>query len=386
MAEIWFSASGERLSAFRDALRRDGIPCTAQQLRGNCFYAQTAVRNERRLQQLAEMYDVTLTVLKRRGLRYLLKPYCKRIGILCGLLCGAAFLWWCNATVRSIEISGNETVSDAEILTALAELGVTYGTPLRDLPYTYIEQRMRLSVREIEWIALRHTGGRLIVEMTEERQPPQLADKRVPTNYIAAVPAQITEMDVRGGHAVKQVGDAVKAGDLLITGVQADRYGMTRYFHADGIVRGIYQAEFTQAQPFVAELPVRGESVTETVLALFGKRISLSPGFEPPAHPESIIYEEDADRLTVFGKAFPLTLLHCRYTRQETAISVFSREEAQAILEESALRYEQNFHADDTVLSREAEFFETDLGISLKINYVFEGVIGKTSEIFVKLS
>ena len=32
------------------------------------------------------------------------------------------------------------------------------------------------------------------------------------------------------------------------------------------------------------------------------------------------------------------------------------------------------------------EFFRSDLGISLKINYVFEGVIGKSSEIFVKLS
>lgn len=386
MAEIWFSASGERLAAFRDAIRKDGIPCMAQQLRNDRFYAQTAARNERRLQSVAAEYDVAVTVWKRRGLRYLLKPYCRRIGILCGLLCGAAFLWWCNATVRSIEISGNETVSDAEILTALAALGVTYGTPLRDLPYTYVEQRMRLSIGDIEWIALRHTGGRLIVEMTEARQPPQLTDNRIPTNYIATVSAQITEMDVRGGHAVKQVGDAVKAGELLITGVQADQYGMTRYFHADGVVKGIYQAAFTQEQPFVAELPVRGESVSETVMELFGKRFSLSPGFTPPAHPESIIYEEDAERMTLFGKIFPLTLLHCRYTRQETAITVFSREEAQAILEESARRYEQNFHADEMILSREAEFFETDLGISLKINYVFEGVIGKTSEIFVKLS
>ena len=56
------------------------------------------------------------------------------------------------------------------------------------------------------------------------------------------------------------------------------------------------------------------------------------------------------------------------------------------MLEESAARYVQNFHADDTLISKKAEFSRSDLGISLKINYVFEGVIGKSSEIFVKLS
>ena len=38
------------------------------------------------------------------------------------------------------------------------------------------------------------------------------------------------------------------------------------------------------------------------------------------------------------------------------------------------------------LISKETEFSQSDLGISLKINYVFEGVIGKSCEIFVKLS
>ena len=139
-------------------------------------------------------------------------------------------------------------------------------------------------------------------------------------------------------------------------------------------------------QPFVAELPVRGETVTNTVLSVFGQRVPLTLGFVPPRRTDSIIYEEDREPLMLLGRALPLTLLRCRYTRQASAITVFSEDEARAALEEAAARYEQNLHADDTLISKKAEFQRTDLGILLNINYVFEGVIGKTSEIFVKLS
>ncbi len=149
---------------------------------------------------------------------------------------------------------------------------------------------------------------------------------------------------------------------------------------------GIYPAEFTVEQPFASELPVRGHSDTETVLAVFGKRIPLTLGFVPPADTDSLIYEEDSEPLYLFGRQLPLSLIRCRYTRQESAITVFSEAEVRAMLNEAAARYERNFHANDAIISKRTEFSRTDLGMMLKINYVFEGVIGKTSEIFVKLS
>ena len=94
--------------------------------------------------------------------------------------------------------------------------------------------------------------------------------------------------------------------------------------------------------------------------------------------------DETRTPLTLFRKELPFQLIHRIYTVQDTAVTVFSEEEARALLEESALRFEHNFHANDIIISRDEKFNRTDLGIMLKINYVFEGVIGKTSEIFVK--
>ena len=100
-------------------------------------------------------------------------------------------------------------------------------------------------------------------------------------------------------------------------------------------------------------------------------------GYRPARTPEP---------LYLFQRRLPLALIRCRYTVQETVITAYSEDEIRSMLTESAARYVQNFHADDTLISKKAEFSRSDLGISLKINYVFEGVIGKSSEIFVKLS
>lgn len=386
MAYIRFTAEGDRLSNFRDALRRNGVSCQKQQICDSVYTAEISANAQRMLSALAEQYGIHLEITARHGMRFRLAPYRRRFGFIFGLLCGGLFLSWCNAAVRSIEITGNERISDTEIVRALSELGVHYGVPFRDLPYQYIEQQMRLAIHDIEWITMRHSGGRLIVDLTEERLPPELHDDHVPTNVIASETAQITGMDVRGGFAVKQIGDTVKAGELLITGAQTDSFGVCRYYHAEGVVTGTFFDTFEQTLPFVSELPVRGSSHTETVFSVFGKRIPLTLGFIRPEASEQIIYEEDREPLVLFGKQLPLSLIRCRYTKQETAITVYSESEIQTMLEEAAARYEQNFHADDKIISKRTEISRSDLGISLKINYIFEGVIGKSSEIFVKLS
>ncbi len=386
MAYIRFTAAGEQLAAFRDALRRNGVACRGQQISGGVLTAQTSAGAVKMLEALAEYHEIKLSITARRGLRFRLAPFRKRCGFLLGAVCGAWFLWWCNAAVRSIEITGNQRIPEKEIIRALAELGVSYGVPFRDLPYQYLEQQMRLAVHDIEWITMRHEGGRLIVDLTEERLPPEMHDRRIPCNVIAAETAQITGMDIRRGFAVKQIGDTVHAGELLITGAQTDAFGICKYYHAEGIVTGTYFDTFEQTLPFVSEIPVRARTRTETVLSVFGRRIPLTLGFARPEPDANLIYEEDSEPLYLFQRRLPLALIRCRYTVQETAITVFSEDEIRSMLEESAARYVQNFHADDTLISKKAEFSRSDLGISLKINYVFEGVIGKSSEIFVKLS
>ena len=383
MISAWvsFSAGGERLSEFRAALRTAQYPCKRQRVSGGELHAAVRPRHWCGITRLAAEYGIDLQTEKRSGIRFLLRPYRLRFGIIAGLLLGGYLLYQSNAFVRNISITGNSRVSDAEILSALDALGVTYGTAFRDIEFTYVEQRMRLAVHDIEWIALRHTGGTLSVDLTEEREKPLLHSGRIPTNYVAAVPAKITDMNVLGGTAVKARGDAVKPGDLLISGVQQNSCGVTRYYHAEGSVTGIYETEFCRMQPFHAEIPVHGTPRTAHFLEILGKRIPMQAGFAAPE--EECVYEEFREPVTLFGMQLPVLKLRCVYTPCSTAETEYTAEEAKMLLTDVAALYVQNFHAEDRILSEKAAFEETEEGILLRMHYVFEGEIGQLSEIYI---
>lgn len=380
-AWIRFSATGDRLSDFRAALRTAHYPCREQRITGGVFRAAVRPRHWCGITRLAAEYGIELKTGQRSGIRYVLHPYRLRFGILAGLAVGGYLLYQSNAYVRTIRITGNSRVSDAEILTALDGLGVRCGTAFRDIAFTYVEQRMRLAVHDIEWIALRHTGGTLSVDLTEEREAPALHSRHIPTNYVAAVQAQITDMEVLDGTPVKARGDAVKPGDLLISGVEETERGLTRYHHAEGRVTGIYEAEFTRMQPFHAELPVHGTPVTAQYLEILGKRIPLQLGFTAPL--EDCVYEEYREPVMLFGMQLPVMRLRCVYTPRRTAETAYTAEEARTLLTEAAALYVQNFHAQDRKISEQANFSETEEGILLRMHYVFEGEIGQISEIFI---
>lgn len=379
---IRFTAQGCALPQFRDALREYGVKCIRQSMRNGMFCAQIRPKYRRALQTIAETYEITLTIVEEKGLRFRLRPFRARYGLIVGLIPAIAFLWWSNQTVRSIEIYGNTEISDTHMLTALKELGVTCGTRYDTMDFSLLEQQLRLTVSDIEWVTLRRTGGRLVVELEEETDPPERYADRIPTNYIATVSAQITEMQVYNGQAMVKVGDAVKEGDVLINGVIEDQRGISYLKHADGLIRGVYQETLNLYQPFCQEVTIAGKTVTETYLECFGKRISLSPNVSISTG--DFIYTEETEPLVLWGLRLPFAMLRCNYTMQETTIAVYSPQEIAAMQDDTALRFEQNFHADDQILGKDYVQTVDDLGISLKIDYIFEGVIGKTSEIFVK--
>ncbi len=380
---IRFAAEGTQLSAFRDALRKENIPCMRQVITGSRFHGMIRPRYRKIFLHIAEIHGVQVTLTEEKGWRVRLRPFRLRYGLLVGLLPAAAFLWWSNRTIRSIEIYGNQTISDTHLLRAMEELGICRGAAYSDLDLSLAEQQLRLAVSDIEWITLRHTGGRLVVELEEETKPPLQYADRIPTNYVATVTAQITEMRVYNGKALVAVGDAVKAGDVLISGVVEDVRGISYLKHADGIITGIYEEDLQLYHPFVKETAVTGEIKTSVFLECFGKRFSLSPGFTAPQ--KDFIYTETATPLKLFGRQLPFYKIDCRYALQESTVAVYSAQEIAAMQEEEALRFEQNFHSGDRILGKEYIQTVDDLGISLKIHYIFEGVIGKTSEIFVKM-
>lgn len=384
MGRIEFTAESTHLNDFRDMLRERGYRLRRQKIKGGALYAAADAHNWYGIVKAAEAYSVTLKITKQRGFLHHLKPYRLRLGVLAGLACGFLLLGYLQTHIHSIEIYGNTSISDTEILSVLEDLGIRHGARFQDLDLTLAERQMRLRINEIAWISMRHTGGRMVVELREETKPPACTSSRIPSHYIASVPAQITEMRVFDGEPQVKVGDAVRKGDVLISGIADDLRGVTRFHHADGCAIGIYEQEFTYFQPFCEEVVAEDAPKTAPFLEAFGHRFAMSIGFEQPAEP--FRYAEEITPLKLFGRQTPFSFIRCQFFPQQAQIAAYSTDEIDAIFADRAALFEQYSHKDDKIISKEISTVPSDLGILLQIHYVFEGVVGEISEIFVNLS
>ena len=154
--KIDLEAKGGKLYGFINALRKHGVLCQNQRCCGDVFYCRTETREKQLLEELAKQYHVTLQLHERQTLRFWLVRNRFRFGIPIGLLLAAAFLFYTSNVVMKIEIQGNQTVTEEEILTVLAQEGVERGSWMPSLRYAHCERQLQIKLSPLCWAAMRN--------------------------------------------------------------------------------------------------------------------------------------------------------------------------------------------------------------------------------------
>lgn len=158
---------------------------------------------------------------RRRGLPYLLYRYRKRIGIPVGLIIFAVLVKLSTMYVWDITVSGNEMLSDGEIISSLGELGFGIGTRISEVDYYSLCHRLVLANEGISWVSVNMIGTVARVEVIELRAKENIGDdgNGTPTNLIAACDGTVVRVETASGKTEVKAGDSVKKGQLLVNGV-----------------------------------------------------------------------------------------------------------------------------------------------------------------------
>ena len=243
---IRINAEGRELYKFINAVHNGGITCLGQYVMHDVFYGEIYRRDLKKVRSIAEIYDIRLKEAEYVSLMSVLSRYRKRAGLIFGIT--AAFLGclWFTQTVVTIDIQGNSKVSDEIILSALSQLNIHRGKWIRDIDMHYCEHELQIRVSDISWAAIRRTGNRIVVQVTETIDKPEMRHDRIPCNIVSSKDAEITEVNVLDGMLMHKTGDFVPEGTLLISGITEDDTGHITLHHAYGFIKGTYteSAEF----------------------------------------------------------------------------------------------------------------------------------------------
>ncbi|MEG1999955.1 MAG: sporulation protein YqfD [Evtepia sp.] len=180
---------------------------------------------------------------KKSGLPFFLLRFRKRHALLLGLFLFLLSICIFSRFIFVIDIVGNESVSNAAILSELRRQGVTIGVYGPNIPRRELSHHMLLAMDELSFFSLNLHGVRAEVIVRERTPTPKIVKENLPTDVRAAATGIIQHMEVRTGEAMFKEGDTVIEGDILIAGemdIKEPEYGTmdlgTVLTHAQGRV------------------------------------------------------------------------------------------------------------------------------------------------------
>lgn len=170
------------------------------------------------LEELGERCGCTLAVLSRRGGTAQAQRLSKRWGFVLGLFLCMVAVSVLSQFVLVVEVVGNETVPSAVILTELERLGVRPGTYAPSIAQRAVANEALTALPELSFMAINVYGTRVVVQVEEVDEKPELLDQSTPADIVAAADGIIEDIQTSAGQAQFVDGDIVAKGEVLISG------------------------------------------------------------------------------------------------------------------------------------------------------------------------
>ena len=210
------------------------------------------------------------------GLPLRLRRYGKRYGLFAGALFCAALLFLSGLVVWDIRIDGERRLEEEEVLFTLAECGLQTGVFRRGLDIDTLENRVMIVSDDISWISINLIGTVAQVEIRESEIPPEEPLPYAASNLIAKKDGQIAYFENVRGNVVTEVGDVVRKGELLVSGLYDSPLWGVRTCRSEGKVIAATEEVLRSEISYRYHKKVyTGERFTEKSLIFFGKEIKF---------------------------------------------------------------------------------------------------------------
>lgn len=240
------------------------------------------------LRPIAKKTKTAVRIREKAGLYHFAKLHRKRYLFAAGLFMFILFISIMSQYIWVVEINGVEISDYNTIAASLEKCGVKSGALKRSLPLgTEIKQRILNDSDSVAWAWVYIEGAKARVEIYEKTLPPIVFDRSAPCSIAASRDGVIKSITVKNGEELLKAGDAVAAGDVIISGKvgtfregDAEKY---MYVHALGDIEAYtsHNAEGEYKLYYESRVPT-GEVKTYYSVELFGKKIDLFINGENP--------------------------------------------------------------------------------------------------------
>ena len=335
---------------------QNGITLWNNRLKEGKIECNILVRDFRFLRSVIRGKEVKVHILKKRGVPFILNRYRKRSGIFVGAVLFFTVIQLMSGYVWIIDVEGNQKISREKILSACHSIGLDIGIRNDSFYPKLKREELMLCLDGVAWSSLNVEGSRLTVNVTEIKESDR---EKTYSNLKANSDGIIEKMDIISGTSVVSVGQAVKKGDLLVSGI-IETADVTRFVNSRGKVYAKTIEEISLNENYSQKhlIPI-GKVKTKTVIEAFGLKIPLYLGAEKGLF-ES---EKNEKNLKLFSSNLPLKIHTKKYTFLKEERVTYSYEELCSRLEK---RLKEQIEKTENGELKTKEFIKTEKGVTLK--------------------
>ena len=288
-------------------------------------------RQFRKIRAARRTAGVHITILDKGGLPKTVWKYRKRWGLVVGAALALILVFLLSGFVWSIRFEGE--VQDREaLLAALKEEGLYEGCWRGRVDTEMLESKVLSDDLGLSFLSVVFKGSVAQVQVVYEKPKPEILSTE-PCNLVADCDGVITYMMVKEGVPIVQAGDAVQAGELLVSGIFDSETVGIRKVHASGHVYARTAQTLRVEMPYqTVECRRTGKIRRKFTLKVFNFSINLYFGGGIPY----AIYDkiETVTDAHIGEFILPLSVItHTYYEKEEITVTV-SAEQAQEAAEQ----------------------------------------------------
>jgi similar to stage IV sporulation protein len=277
-------------------------------------------KNYKRLHACAKASGCTLRLQKKVGLPFFLHAYRRRVGLLIGLGLLIGMLTVLSQKIWSVEVRGNERLSDETLLTYFAQNGLKPGVWRGHTDIKSLEAKAMQDFHAISWLSVNVHGSSAMIEISERVEVASETDD-TPQNIVARKDGQLVVLEIYAGQRIAKLGDAVTRGNLLASGIVENKDGTTRLEHARAYA--VAQTRYAHLVAIKRKQKTRtiGSIKTHYTISFLGLRIPL--GCTPREQDGKILLAQELSWMAG-GKKMPLALERRSVLRLEESAVLLS--------------------------------------------------------------
>lgn len=177
-----------------------------------------ARRDYRKMSRMLQRRGETLRLLRRSGLYWAGKSLLRRPLLLTGIGLLLAMVLFLPTRIFFVRVEGNETVPARLILEKAEQCGIRFGASRREVRSERMKNALLGAIPELQWAGVNTTGCVATISVRERSEAEQTDRKLGVSSIVAIRDGVIQEATVTRGNALCKVGQAVKAGEVLVSG------------------------------------------------------------------------------------------------------------------------------------------------------------------------